>query len=67
MFNKDKTVLIKYARLRPEIEYTVPSTVKCLARDAFVYPKHLKILRLPKGVAGTDGLFLESDTKIIYY
>lgn len=66
LYNKDKTVLIAYARKRPETEYRVPETVRRIEKYAFFYADGLKRLYLPKGVVigEENGLnFLE----IIHY
>ncbi len=70
MFNKDKTRLIAYARLRPEPEYRVPESVRSLARAAFYYPKHLRRLYLPRGIKIADGalhFYEDSAPEVIYY
>jgi len=50
LFDKKQTRLIYYSSLKPEEEYTVPPSVKTLAAYSFRRPRHLKTLRLPKGI-----------------
>ena len=70
MYNKDKTLLISYARLRPEEEFRVPASVRSLSRAAFYYPKHLRRLYLPRGIKIPDGaltFYNDRAPEVIYY
>ena len=69
LFNKGKTELICYARMRPEEEYTVPSTVKQLKKYSFFYPKHLKKLYIHKSTQIEDNaltFYDDNKPEIIY-
>ena len=69
LFNKEKTKLICYARMRPEEEYTVPSTVKQLKKYSFFYPKHLKKLYIHKSTQIEDNaltFYDDNKPEIIY-
>ena len=69
IFNKEKTKLICYARMRPEEEYTVPSTVKQLKKYSFFYPKHLKKLYIHKSTQIEDNaltFYDDNKPEIIY-
>lgn len=50
LFNKDKTVLIKYPIDKLESEYTVPNTVKQISSNAFKYARNLCRLILPTSI-----------------
>lgn len=50
LFNKDKTVLIKYPIDKLEPEYTVPNTVKQISSNAFKYARNLRRLILPASI-----------------
>ena len=70
MYNKEKTLLISYARLRPEEEFRVPRSVRSLSRAAFYYPNNLRRLYLPRGIKIPDGaltFYSDSAPEIIYY
>lgn len=69
LFNKEKTKLICYARMRPEEEYTVPATVRHLKKYSFFYPKHLKKLYIHKSTQIEDNALIfynDSKPEIIY-
>lgn len=66
LYNKDKTVLIAYARKRPETEYRVPETVRRIEKHAFFYADGLKRLYLPRGTELGDENCADS-FEIIYY
>lgn len=71
LFNKNKTELIMYAKLKNEEEYTVPSTVKIIGKGAFRGVRKLKTLYIPKNTKlprGTNSINSdEPDFKIIRY
>lgn len=46
LFNKDKTLLIKYPIDKQEHEYVVPNTVKQISQNAFKYARNLQTLVL---------------------
>lgn len=46
LFNKDKTILIKYPIDKQDFEYSVPDTVKQISPNAFKYARNLRKLVL---------------------
>lgn len=65
LFDKKQTGLIHYAARKPEAEYTVPATVKVISAYAFLSPRHLKTLRLPRGIhLQKNALWLNDDVNI---
>ncbi len=51
LFNKDKTTLICYPAGKPQLEYTIPSSVTVIGVNAFAYCDALTQLTIPEGVA----------------
>lgn len=47
LFNKDKTVLIKYPIDKQDFEYSVPDTVRYISPEAFKFARNLHRLILP--------------------
>lgn len=47
LFNKDKTVLIKYPSYKTDTDYTLPSTVKTIKSDSFNQVEYLEKIELP--------------------
>lgn len=65
LFDKKQARLIYYSSLKPEEEYTVPPSVKCLAAYSFRHPRYLKTLRLPKGIClEKNALWLDEESPI---
>lgn len=50
LFNKDKTMLLKYARCKTDTAYSIPSSVKEIARSAFGGNENLTRVSIPHGV-----------------
>lgn len=50
LFNKDKTLLIKYPIDKQDFEYAVPDTVKQISPNAFKYARNLRKLVLPSSL-----------------
>ena len=50
LYNADKTVLIKYPTGDKRISYTVPSSVKTIAKEAFKNSSYLSIVNIPSSV-----------------
>ncbi len=50
LFSKDKTEIIKYPAKKADKEYTIPSTVKTIKRQAFYHVEYLENLVIPEGV-----------------
>ena len=50
LFNKDKTILVKYPQNGAQTEYTVPSTVETIGYEAFYSCNNLKKIVLNDGV-----------------
>ena len=50
LFNKDKTTLICYPAGKPQLEYTIPSSVTVIGVNAFSYCAALTTLTIPAGV-----------------
>lgn len=50
LFNKDKTVLIRYKETLTSTSYTIPSSVKEINPYAFYYVNNLTSITIPKGV-----------------
>lgn len=54
LFDKDKTVLMKYPAMKAEKNYTVPSTVNEIPQSAFENCAYLEVLTLPAGLTSVD-------------
>ena len=70
LFNKEKTALYAYAALKPEAEYTVPTSVRVLKRCSFFLPRYLKKLYLPRGVRQEPHALCfaeEAPVEVVYY
>ena len=50
LFNKDKTTLICYPAGKPQLEYTIPSSVTVIGVNAFAYCDALTQLTIPSSV-----------------
>lgn len=50
LFNKDKTEIVKYPAKKADKEFTIPSTVKTINRQAFYRVEYLENLVIPEGV-----------------
>ena len=50
LFNKDKTTLLCYPAGKPETDYTIPSSVTVIGKNAFSYCAALTTLTIPAGV-----------------
>ena len=65
LFNKDKTVLIKYTAGSDDLSYTIPDSVTELGSAAFEHCRNLKILNIPAGIttipAGFCGSLITSE------
>ena len=46
VYNKDKTVLVKYPSAKTDTSFTVPETVTAIAPGAFYHAKHLRTIIL---------------------
>lgn len=57
LFNKDKTVLVKYPNGNKSANYTVPETVTALAENAFENCANLRMAYIPDGVDLLNGAF----------
>ena len=66
LYNKDKTVLIAYARKRPEAEYKAPESVRRIEKRAFFCADGLKRLYLPRGTVFDDENCADC-FEIVYY
>lgn len=50
LYNKDGSVLIKYATGKKDIEFTIPDTVKTIGYAAFEYNSSLQYIHIPETV-----------------
>ncbi len=57
LFNKDKTMLIKYPEAKPDKEYVIPSTVRTLEWCSFEKCANLEKVTLPDGITGNGNEF----------
>lgn len=69
LFGKSGKRLVCYASARPDEEYRVPQTVNEVAPRAFMFPKYLKKLYIPKGAYCHPGAVWvdENFTEVIKY
>lgn len=51
LFNKDVTELLIYPTSRPNLEYTMPSTIKYISERAFMYNEYLTKLNLSNNLS----------------
>ncbi|MBQ6570078.1 MAG: leucine-rich repeat domain-containing protein, partial [Clostridia bacterium] len=54
LYNKDKTILVKYPAAKTATSFTVPSTVTTISNGAFDYAAALKSVTLPSGLKDID-------------
>lgn len=64
LYNKDKTVLIKYLRAKPGTLFVIPDSVKEIKPNAFSYAKNLTLLYIPVSVEKID---IQSCTESPFY
>lgn len=64
LFNKDKTVLIKYPTGRKNESYTIPEGVVEIDHYAFMYNNNLKNITIPNSLNLTDISVFSPDIKI---
>ena len=50
LYNKDKTVLMKYPAEKPDEHFEIPDTVIVIGVDAFAYCRNLKSVTIPESV-----------------
>ena len=50
LFNKNKTILLRYPQGKPDISYTIPTTVETLYQASFAFQSDLKTLILPNSL-----------------
>lgn len=61
LYNKEKTLLIKYPRAKTSSEFVIPSTVKTLEYGAFENCSNLIKVTLPDGIGGYGGEFVNCE------
>lgn len=67
LFDKDKKVLLNYARFKKEEEYYIPSTVKRVASEAFYECEYLKVIHASKKTVFVAGAIdSKNPIKIVY-
>lgn len=66
LFDKEKTLLIKYPRGNESTEYTIPETVKTIGGSSFEYAQNLKSVFIPDSVEAIENYaFLSSNIECI--
>ena len=61
LYNKDKTILIKYPACKTGTSYTIPNSVSRIGSDAFYHSRYLKDIVIPDSVKEIGGsAFLSS-------
>ncbi len=67
LFNKNKSLLLNYARCKNETEYYVPKTVKEINNFAFYYCENLKTIHVSKNVKiAKDAIYPKNTIEIRY-
>ena len=64
LFNKDKTTLICYPAGKPQLEYTIPSSVTVIGVNAFAYCDALTQLTIPSSVTSIGEWAFDSCTAL---
>lgn len=64
LYNKDKTVLIKYPSHKAETEYVIPQGVKKIATNAFLDCEKLANIDIPKTVGNLNKTTFENSNNI---
>lgn len=59
LYNKDKTVLIRYLDTKQDSEFVIPDTIVEIGASAFAYNKHLETLTINEGITTVGTFFAE--------
>lgn len=59
LYNKDKTLLIRYLESKQDVEYTLPNSVATIYSSAFSFNKYLEELTVNEGVTEIGTFFAE--------
>src|SRR5574344_99584 len=65
LYNKDKTILVKYPPMRSGKKFEVPATVTKIAYNAFNGTRELEEIILPSSVTEIEGYAFKDGTKLV--